>query len=343
MKIKLILILALLPLLSLAGGREIYSEFCENCHGFSRQGSLGLPLYSSTIANHSDRYLQRTIKSGRPGRIMPGFNLSDAQVAKLIRFLRAGIKAPKYDTTPIKGNIEAGQHTYEKYCQRCHGVNLEGGQGTGKNFSWQKDTEVSPPALANQGFLYSAEDQMIKYVIVNGVKDTEMVSFVKAFNFNEQAVDDLVGFIRSHEKPFDHEHVIKKIDEPMSFIYTSPYKLEQTVNKLRESAAAYNFRVYPNRALLQGLGEFQVGDEKQVVVRFCNFRNMQEFLKLDPRLGVILPCRATVIEDEQGKVSVVLENYKHAVARFNNEQMSQSSSVGDLIEKMQEMVEEALW
>lgn len=68
---------------------------------------------------------------------------------------------------------------------------------------------------------------------------------------------------------------------------------------------------------------------------------MQAFLKLDPRLGVMLPCRATVIEDGQGKVSVVLENYKHTVTRFNNEQMSQSA--GDLIEKMQEMVEEALW
>ncbi|MBW5290416.1 MAG: Cytochrome c family protein [Candidatus Ruthia sp. Asou_11_S2] len=272
---------------------------------------------------------------------MPRFNLFDAQVAKLIRFLRAGIKAPKYDTTPIKGNIETGRHTYEQYCQRCHGVDLKGGQGTGKNFSWQKDREVSPPALANQGFLYSAEDQMIKHIIVNGIKDTEMTSFTKVFDFTEQMVDDLVNFIRSHEKPFEHKHVIKQIDEPMSFIYTSPYKLEETVNRLRESAAAYNFRVYPNRALFQGLGEFEIGDEKQVVVRFCNFRNMQEFLKLDPRLGVMLPCRTTVIEDGQGKVSVVLENYKHAVARFNNEQMSQS--VGDLIEKMQEMVEEALW
>ncbi len=341
MKIKLTLILMLLPLLSLAGGEKIYSEFCENCHGFSRQGSLGLPLYSSIIANYSDRYLQRTIKSGRPGRIMPKFNFSDAQIVKLIKFLRAGIKAPKYDTTPIKGNIKAGHYTYEKYCQRCHGVDLKGGQGIGKNFSWKKDRKISPPSLANQGFLYSAEDQMIKHIIVNGIKDTEMISFTKAFNFTEQTVDDLVGFIRSHERPFDYKHVTKQIDEPMSFVYTSPYKLEETINRLQESAAAYNFRVYPNRALLQGLGEFEIGDEKQVVVRFCNFRNMQAFLKLDPRLGVMLPCRATVIEDEQGKVSIVLENYKHAVARFNNEQISQS--VGDLVEEMQEMVKEALW
>ncbi len=128
---------------------------------------------------------------------------------------------------------------------------MKGGQGTGKNFYWQKDREVSPPALANQDFLYSAEDQIIKHIIVNGINDTEMISFTKVFDFTEQMVGGLVSFIRSYEKPFEHKYVIKQIDEPMSFIYTSLYKLEETVNRLRESAAAYNFRVYPNMALLQ--------------------------------------------------------------------------------------------
>ncbi|WP_201342151.1 hypothetical protein [Abyssogena phaseoliformis symbiont] len=82
---------------------------------------------------------------------------------------------------------------------------------------------------------------MIKHIIVSGIKDTEMISFTKVFNFTEQTVDDLVSFIRSYEKPFEHKHTIKQIDEPVSFIFTSPYKLEEIVNRLRESAAAYNF------------------------------------------------------------------------------------------------------
>ena len=338
MKLKILLILALLPLLSFAGGKEIYSENCEKCHGFSRQGSIGLPLYRSTIANHSDSYLQKTIKYGRPGRIMPDFNLSDAQVKQLIRFLRAGKKAPVYSDDPITGDVGAGQYTYEQYCQRCHGKDLEGGDGTGKNFSWQKDREVSPPALSNQGFLHAASDQMIKRIIVEGIKDTEMISFAKEFNFTDQMVNNLVAYIRSYEKPFESK---ESIDEPLVFIYESEHDFSTTVSKLRESASAYNFRVYPNRTLFEGLGDDAEEDSKQVVVRFCNFKNMQKFLKLDPRLGVILPCRATVLEDDAGKVSIVLENYKYALRRFNNDQMNKEAD--GLIRSMKEMIEEAVW
>jgi cytochrome c oxidase cbb3-type subunit 3 len=78
-----------------------------------------------------------------------------------------------------------------------------------------------------------------------------------------------------------------------------------------------------------------------MVVRFCNFKNMQKFLKLDPRLGVILPCRATVVENNQGEVHIYLENYVHAIKRFNNEQISIDAK--DLIDSMKEMVEEAVW
>ncbi len=338
MKFKTLLILVLLPLLSFAGGKEIYTENCEKCHGFSRQGSLGLPLYRSTIANHPDSYLKKTIKYGRPGRIMPGFNLSDAQVAKLIRFLRAGIKAPVYDDAPIVGDVGAGQYTYEQYCQRCHGKELEGGEGTGKNFSWQKERDISPPALSNQGFLHSASDQMIKRIIVEGVKDTEMISFAKEFNFTDQMVNDLVAYIRSYEKPFVAK---ERLDEPLVFTYNSSHDFSTTVDKLRNSAAAYNFRVYPTRTLFEGLGIGVEEDNKQVVIRFCNFKNMQQFLKLDPRLGVILPCRATVLENDEGEVSIVLENYKYAVKRFNNEQIDKAAD--ELIQNMKEMIEEAVW
>ena len=341
MKLKILLVALGLPLLSFAGGQEIYSENCEKCHGFSRQGSLGLPLYRSTVANHSDQYLTKTIRYGRPGRIMPAFNLSGAQTAKLIRFLRAGVKAPQYDPTPIVGDADAGKYTYEQYCQRCHGAQLQGGEGTGKNFSWQKDREVSPPALANQGFLRAAEDQMIKRIIMNGIKDTEMTAFGKEFNFTDKMANDLVAYIRSYEKPIEQQHESNTSEEPLVFVYESANDLGITVDKLRDSAAAYNFRVYPSRTLFEGLGGIAGDDEKQVVIRFCNFKNMQKFLKLDPRLGVILPCRVTAIEDESGQVKVYLENYMHAIGRFNNEQISIDAQ--ELINDMKEMVEEAVW
>lgn len=339
MKKRFALLLLFLPIISMAGGQEIYVENCEKCHGFSQQGSLGLPLYKSTIANHSDRYLKRTIKHGRPGRVMPGFNLSDAQVAKLIRFLRAGAKAPKYDTTTIVGDVSAGQYTYEQYCSWCHGANLEGGEGIGKNFSWQKDREISPPSLSNSGFLYAASDQMIKHIILNGIKDTEMVSYAKEYNFTSKMADDLVAFIRSHQNPIKEFEPL--IDEPVSFVFQSSNDFDTTVKKVTDSTAAYNFRVYPQRTLLEGLGDPLPEDNKQIVLRFCNFRNMQKFLKLEPRLGIILPCRITIVEQDNGEVNVIMENYKYAIRRFNNSQMIEAADA--LVEEMKEMIEEALW
>ncbi|MBT3745025.1 c-type cytochrome [uncultured Candidatus Thioglobus sp.] len=343
MKSKILLVVLFLPWLSFAGGQEIYSENCEKCHGFSQQGSLGLPLYRSTVANHSDSYLKKTIEYGRPGRIMPGFKLSNAQTVKLIRFLRAGVKAPQYSKEPIVGDVEAGKYTYEQYCQRCHGKQLQGGEGTGKNFSWQKDRDVSPPALSNQGFLHAAEDQMIKHIIMKGIKDTEMMSFEKEFNFTDQMANDLVAYIRSHQQSSVFSDTPKAVEdeEPLVFVYQSQHDLNTTVEKLRDSAAAYNFRVYPTRTLFEGLGDATEDNKKQMVVRFCNFKNMQKFLKLDPRLGVILPCRATVVENNQGEVHIYLENYVHAIKRFNNEQISIDAK--DLIDSMKEMVEEAVW
>jgi len=338
MKFKALFVLAFLPLISFAAGKDIYVENCEKCHGFSQQGSLGLPLYRDTIAKHPDSYLKNTIKYGRPGRVMPGFNLSDAQVAKLIRYLRGGKKAPTYPDTPVVGDKEAGKYYYDQYCQRCHGDRLQGGEGVGKNFSWQKDREISPPALANQGFLHSAPDHMIKRIILEGIKDTEMMSFRDQFNFTDQMASDIVSYIRSYEK--EDVGIRETIDEPLSFVYESSNGLEKTVDRLKESAAAYNFRVYPSRYLMEGLG-YSVDDEKQVVIRFCNFKNMQKFLKIDRRLGVILPCRATVIEKDDGKVIVVIENYKHAVRRFNNAEINDAAD--ELIETMKEMIEESLW
>lgn len=335
---KIPLLLLLIPLVSFAGGKEIYQENCEKCHGFSQQGSLGLPLYQSTIDNYSDSYLSKTIKLGRPGRVMPGFNLSDQQIRKLIAYLRAGEAAPTYSEEKIQGDIGAGKYTYDQYCQRCHGSDLEGGQGVGKNYSWQKTRKVSPPALANPGFLHAASDHMIKHVIINGIQDSEMPAFGKDFNFSEKTVHDLVAYIRSYQKPLETHQIS---DEPLVLVYNSAHDLSTTVDKLRESAAAYNFRVYPSRTLLEGLGNESEGDSKQVVIRFCNFENMQKFLKLDPRLGVVLPCRATVVENNDGKVDIIIENYKRAVERFNNAQLIEGAD--ELIQNMNEMIEEAIW
>lgn len=72
-----------------AAGEEIYLQLCSNCHGDALEGGLGPALGpGSNAADQPDDYLRMTIREGR-GR-MPSFSstLSDAQVDRLIGYLR---------------------------------------------------------------------------------------------------------------------------------------------------------------------------------------------------------------------------------------------------------------
>jgi mono/diheme cytochrome c family protein len=72
-----------------ATGEEIYLQLCSNCHGDGLEGGLGPALGpGSSAAGQPDEFLRVTIDEGR-GR-MPSFSstLSDAQVERLIGYLR---------------------------------------------------------------------------------------------------------------------------------------------------------------------------------------------------------------------------------------------------------------
>ncbi len=56
----------------------------------------------------------------------------------------------------------------------------------------------------------------------------------------------------------------------LTLVYDSPYGFEETLESLRNSIHAHNFRVFPDRYLEEGLvDEFSV-NTRQVSVRFCN-------------------------------------------------------------------------
>jgi cytochrome c oxidase cbb3-type subunit 3 len=128
--------------------------------------------------------------------------------------------------------------------------------------------------------------------------------------------------------------------EPLSFVFPSKYDLQTTTKKLQAAVKAANYRTYPPRKLLEDL-TFKEASSNQIVIRFCNFDKMQYFLNLETRLGIVLPCRMTVVENDKQQVSVVIENYKRTVKRFNNKKMFESANV--LIDELSDVIEEALW
>jgi len=109
-----------------ADGETLYSRHCGACHGEDGAGGIGVPLsLNSFQATIDDEYLRRTIRYGRPGRIMPAFNhFSDQEVAAIVKHIRGWNRGGtiSFPRTPIRGDTQHGGQLYAKHCAACHGA-----------------------------------------------------------------------------------------------------------------------------------------------------------------------------------------------------------------------------
>jgi cytochrome c oxidase cbb3-type subunit 3 len=320
----LLLLLAVSGVLHAADGAELFRRHCAVCHGDHGEGGVGVPLALPDFQRQvSDTFLKRTIRYGRPGRVMPAFSsLSDEEINALVAQVRSfvDVKAPVYEQQHISGNAERGKQLFAQNCARCHGSEGKGGQGTGVTFSRPRDLPVIPPGLNNPGFLRSASDEMIKHTLEQGREGTPMPSFSKQ-GLSDQQLNDIVAYVRSFQQHPAHPHGTDVAGEPLTLSYESPYGVEETVAAVKRAAVGKNFRLIRVQKLNQGLVEAGKENPKQVIVYFCNFQMLNNALAIDPRVGLFLPCRVTVAERD-GKVSVYAINPKRLSYLFNNSELN---------------------
>lgn len=323
-------------------GKQLYDRHCVTCHRATGEGGLGLPLKKSKFAAMPDSYLSKTIRHGRPGRVMPAFTtLSDAQVNAIVKYLRewSGASAAPESELVVTGDVEHGKQLYEGYCANCHGVDGKGiGKGTGKSYSRERDFDVVPPAISNPGFLASAPDAMLVDIIKNGRKGSLMAAFGK-LGLSDQDIADTVVYLRSIESATQatEPHEQELYPEP-TIIVDSPDDFDTTVSNLKQAISGHNFRIFPDRYIEQGLRPEWEVNKKQLTIRFCNFNRLYDMLKVDPRVGVGLPCRMTVVEREDGQVQIISMNMALIARLFNNDQLA---SYGQEMNNMQlEIIEE---
>ena len=315
-------------------GKALYEEHCTACHQSQGRGGIGLPLSKSKLESVSDDYLTKTIRLGRPGRIMPPFEeLSDAQVAALVAYMRGWHDKPgmKFGLTRIVGNLDRGKLLYQQHCVECHGEDGSGeGPGTGVTQSRERQFLVMPPAINNPGFLQSAPDQMIKHTVMKGRRGSDMPAFGK--KLAEAQIDDIVAYVRTFETA--GAQAAPEVDSDMqpSHVVKSPYDFTTTVENVREALVGANFRLFPDRFLEQGLIDEFSHNTKQITIRFCNFKRLYNMLNIEPRLGVVLPCRITIVERGDGTVLLVAPNMQAISHWFNNDELEQLGS------SMEEMI-----
>ena len=308
-------------------GAKLYAHNCAACHGSRGTGGVGVPLaLPDFLAAANNDYLCHTIRFGRPGRVMPAFRqLSDAEIDAIVRHIRGwaptGAVTAAVGSTPIKGNAEHGEKLYARYCIACHGAHGEGGHGTGVTFSRPRDLPVLAPALNNPGFLAAASDAMIEATLMRGRRGTPMQSFLK-LGLKERDIDDLVVYVRSFEHIPLPNPVKPVADEPPIIARESPYDMDKTVERLKEAIGAANLRLIRVRYFDEAFAAKGEENKHHVVVDSCDFKFLNQALKIDPRVGLFLPCRFTLTE-KNGKVRVMVINPKRLSAIFNNSELNQ--------------------
>jgi len=254
-------------------GASLYARNCAACHGENGGGGLGVPLsLPSFLATASNDYLHKTIRLGRPGRVMPTSALPDAAIDAIVRHIRGWNKAPAphFSATPVKGNAAHGRALYIVQCAACHGAGGEGGKGTGVTFSRPRDFPIMAPALNNPGFLAAASDRMIKKALMNGREGTPMTSFLKK-GLKERYIDDIVSFIRGYEKTSIPRQAVVLETEQAVLTVDSPYDLKATIENVKQAASSNNFIFIREQPLSHGLVPAGHEDPRQHIIYFCNF------------------------------------------------------------------------
>lgn len=176
-------------------GAERYGRMCAVCHGPDGKGYAAddAPALSNQafLGSVSDEFLRRAITNGRTGTTMSAWSsvrggpLTAPEIEAVVAHLRSWQTqpAPTLDERPLSGDVERGTTLFVRRCQQCHGPRGTGG----------KNIRIGEPDL-----LSSASNGFLRLVIREGRKSTPMVGFGE--ELGEQAVEDLVAYVRSLER-----------------------------------------------------------------------------------------------------------------------------------------------
>lgn len=141
-------------------GKKTFAGSCGGCHGTTGEGGRGPALRDGKLIRRSNDFQVFTsIKKGVAGTDMPGTNLPDEQIWKLVAFVRA-LSSPAADVL-VPGDPAAGERIYAAQgCAGCHMIAGRGGMlgpdltnaGGSRSYEYLRESIVKPGARIQQGF-----------------------------------------------------------------------------------------------------------------------------------------------------------------------------------------------
>ena len=184
-----------------AEGKLLFERYCQVCH---QADAIGKPGFAPSLTNKeflsiaSDKFIDSTIRDGRPGTAMPPFAYLGRQKIQAIRaYLKSFSVLPDRSAevdaeTASHGDPRFGKQWFEDICSTCHGPTgdgyVAGGTGT---------------AIGKAGFLSKASDGFIRETIKHGRSNTRMLGFQGAeglANLTDEEIDDIIAYLRTLPK-----------------------------------------------------------------------------------------------------------------------------------------------
>jgi putative heme-binding domain-containing protein len=166
---------------TVAQGRDIYNRSCTNCHGLDGAAGGRAPALAAEreYLRTSEEEIFDAVRNGIPGSLMPAASLSDADIRKVVAYVRS-LRAPASES-PVAGDVARGEEIFrgKAHCQDCHMLQGKGGLlgpdlsniGGERNLSAIRDSLTKPRPNTARGYkaarVVTAEGKALSGVVKN--------------------------------------------------------------------------------------------------------------------------------------------------------------------------------
>jgi putative heme-binding domain-containing protein len=202
---------------SVEAGKRLYSVNCGICHGTDGAGIPGIHLGMGRFRQaYTDQDLARIIRSGIPGTDMPPNDVTEADAANIVAYLRTS--AASATALPPGGDASRGKAVFEGKgeCFTCHRVGDRGsrlGPDLTEVGAVRRPAELEQ-ALVDPGAVVRPDHRFYRVVPRNGAAVTGRLLHQDSFTI---LLMDPQERLRSFSKAELREHGMVKTSQMPSY------------------------------------------------------------------------------------------------------------------------------
>jgi cytochrome c553/uncharacterized protein (DUF302 family) len=310
----------------LANGEKI-NRSCALCHGAYGQGAPG--KLSPRIAGMPKYYLIKAIKDYRDGvRSYPLMNKTsglDQMTEQDIEDVSAYLASIDLSSDarfnigpPDTGNVDAGEELFLDECKVCHNKDGYGkerkeapplaGQHPAYLYTvmkgFQAKSRIHDNDPEDETFLEYTDEQIINLAAHLARLDDDKI--VEGYEF----VPPTIKVASTKQTPEEKAGLeITNIQQTVvKMALSKGVKIEDAVQAMNSKAAEINLKLVGEQFVSRELENRGVDSPYLSIHQFCDPMDARTMIVANPIFSSYMPCRISVVEDQDGKVWMMMLN-----------------------------------